>query len=181
MATQKLPKVEWLVQQVRDSLDEVAASNQKKSIRHKNWFRLIVEGIAKRVRKKELDSYAKGRFKGCGDREWLFDYCAVRKESRSISDNERFTAYAAIVGEVQWTPKGVDKDFEKLFMADAMVCFMAFEPRARDDIGEELKRLERAARRHRRYCKKRGNRQPAVFLLSGHVKKDRQFIHREVS
>lgn len=77
-------------------------------------------------------------------------------------------AQAAIVGEVEWNWKGgeVDKDFEKLLIADSLVLFMTFQSPSVENGKMELERLEAAARRRQQYARMRGLNRPPIFLLS---------------
>jgi hypothetical protein len=74
----------------------------------------------------------------------LFDFCAL-VEDEDVPADDRFMAQAAVVGEVEWNrDRGeVDKDFEKLLIADSLVLFMTFQSPTVEDgkkIDSKLRR-----------------------------------------
>jgi hypothetical protein len=99
---------------------------------------------------------------------------------RKLPEAERFIAQAVAIGEVEWNPKGIDEDFEKLMVADAMVLFMVFEKGSCSEADAELDHLEGAVRRRHEYFRVRGIMQPPIFLLSCWMYPKGRFVHRQI-
>jgi hypothetical protein len=160
-----LPDEDQLIDHVRASLDAVAERDSE--MRDRDWFPSIARELASRVRSLGLKCYARGTPEPCVGAEWLFDFCAF-VEDNDVPADDRFMAQAAIVGEVEWNwDRGeVDKDFEKLLIADSLVLFMTFQNPTVETGKKELDRLEAAARRRQQYARLRGLSRPPVFLLS---------------
>jgi hypothetical protein len=170
-----LPDEDQLIDHVRASLDAVAERDSE--MRDRDWFPSIARELATRVHSLGLTCYARGKPEPCAGAEWLFDFCALIEDQDVLAD-DRFMAQAAIVGEVEWNwDRGeVDKDFEKLLIADSLVLFMTFQNPTVEAGKKELDRLEAAARRRQQYARLRGLSRPPVFLLSpGHL--DRRIRH----
>jgi hypothetical protein len=179
-----LPRDSLLVEHIRSALDAVADKNRQAGIANKDWFVEIASEIAKRVTYLGLKCYARGYGRGspapgCAGSEWLFDFCAVI-DDEDVPAQNRFMAQAAIVGEVEWSVGGVDQDFEKLQIADSLVCFMVFQDYSKDLSERALERLTEAAERRRAYAQQRGLNRPPVFCLSCYVEPDKYFLHKVV-
>jgi hypothetical protein len=158
-----LPQADRLIDHVRASLEAVAARDSE--LGAGDWFRAIASELATRVHSLGLKCYARGTPEPCVGAEWLFDFCAF-VEDNDVPADDRFMAQAVIVGEVEWEPSEVDKDFEKLLIADSLVLFMTFQNRTVEAGKKELDRLEAAARRRQQYARLRGLSRPPVFLPS---------------
>jgi hypothetical protein len=82
---------------------------------------------------------------GCGriGGEFLWDFCALI-EDEAVPPDDRFSAQAAIVGEVEWATHEIEKDFEKLLPADSFICFMTFQKQTAAEAKRKLDWLEAA-------------------------------------
>ena len=174
-----LPTVKTLVRQIGEALDDVAERDKAVHIAPANWFTEIASTIAKNVGGPNIECCARGGPPPCLHREWLFDFCVLLYEEQPPT--YRFTVQAAVVGEIEWNPRGIDDDFEKLLIVDSLVCFFVFRRWSEVEATKELDRLQSFAERRRQYAQLRGMTQPPVFLLSCHLEPDRRFIHRTVS
>jgi len=168
-----LPNAETLLAQVRDALDEVATREWDKIT-----FGAVASAIAKRVSGPTVKCCAKGRPEGCRQGEWLYDFCALLYEESP--DQCRFVTQALVIGEVEWVLAGADDDFEKLLIADALVCFFLFGARSPSLGAEKLDLFEKLARRrHELLRQRRGIAQPPIFLVSCYSDTN-QISHRVV-
>jgi hypothetical protein len=111
--------------------------------------------------------------------EWLFDFCALLYD-REAPRAGQFVVQAVAIGEVEWHPKGIYSDFEKLLVADAMVLFMIFEKGSVQEAEAELDRMERAVARRHEYLRARGVGRLPIFQLSCWVYSHGPFVHRTV-
>ena len=141
-----------LVQIVYDSLQEVVPT----LTRNAGWIDLIGSAIKRRVISFDPRiecAYGKGRERSSDEREWLFDFLAGLWEP-SDRTQERYLMQTIIVGEIE-CHSSLDKDFDKLLIADPLVAFFVFpdsiKPKHEDDLEffHEVakKRVDRAARR----------------------------------
>jgi hypothetical protein len=155
-----LPKAEILLAQVRDALDEAAVREWDKIT-----FGAVASAIAKRVAGPGVECCAKGKPEGCGHAEWLYDFCALLYEEPP--DQLRFVTQALVIGEVEWVLAGADDDFEKLLIADALICFFLFGARSQSLGAKKLDLLEKCARRRHEFVRqRRGMAEPPIFLVS---------------
>lgn len=178
-----LPNTQLLIQNVRDALDAVAIQHSSAAIRNKDWFRTIAREIAGRLKKQQPSLecyYNKGAPPDCDGREWnSLDFLALARDP-SLVNQDWLPMQAVVVGEVEIaTDKtdGINYDFEKLLIVDALLFFMVFKQYASDDAASQLSRLERASKRRQDYARLRGNVPPS-FLLSCWVDHASHFEHR---
>jgi hypothetical protein len=109
----------------------------------------------------------------------MFDYCAFFFEEPPTVP--RFVAQALIIGEMEFAdPNGFDYDFEKLMVADSLVCFFAFYGWVKDRVTQQLDRFQEIAERRQRYAERRGMTAPPVFVLSCYFHPDKLFVNRIV-
>jgi hypothetical protein len=173
-----LPDEHALARHVVEALDTVAAGHDQ--LGNADWFPAIAAELASRCVPLGLSCYATdGRRSapadGCAGREWLFDFCALVSDE-AVAPVDRFMAQAAIVGEVEWGSV-FDDDFEKLMIADSLVCFMTIQQWSGASAIIQLSRLSDAAKRRQGYVRQRGGR-PPVFVVSCYVIPEHRFEHR---
>ena len=118
-----------LVRMVRDGLDDAAP----KLVVSSGWADLIGDRIEERLTK--LDPYIECAFgrstsKPEDRREFLFDFIVFVCNERDRT-KERYLMQALIVGEIE-SHNNLGKDFEKLMVTDALVCFFAFRAGTRN-------------------------------------------------
>lgn len=181
------PNERQLIAIVRAALDEVARSDSEDSaIETRRWVSLIADEIARRCDQENLGyrcfagRVMAPRLHHHGS-EWLFDFGAY-----IVDPDDGLMIHAPIIGEIEWnwSKDAIDTDFEKLLVADATLCFMAFQQRTQDDADRELDRLEKAVRRRHQFDRVRNVKKPRAFLLSCYVLESgtmtENFLHREV-
>jgi hypothetical protein len=176
-----LPDVNEAVQQIRAAFDAVAEQHQQQNIRNPDWFGQIVRRIALWAKAKGMESCARGTPEGCGATEFLFDYCA-RIYDPEVPSDERFFAQTVIVGEIEWSQneEQINKDFDKLLVSDALICFMGLQQSTVEKAEEMLEYLGRAARRRQSYALQRGVRPPPTFVFSCFVSASEKFVHKTI-
>jgi hypothetical protein len=90
-------------------------------------------------------------------------------------------AQALIIGEIEFSDiKGLDTDFEKLLIADSLVCFFVFPSWSNDDANLKLDEFQKLSERRQRYAKNRGMSRPPIFVISCYFYPEKKFIHRVV-
>ena len=127
-----LPDQQILVRHVCDALREVAASvppNESKP--PQGWTNAIGDALHKRLDNAEQGiecafGYrdALGNIKLESAREFRVDFVALLVDPAD-RERERYTVQPLVVGEVEWNDN-LGKDFDKLMLVDALVCFFAF-------------------------------------------------------
>lgn len=113
---------------------------------------------------------ASGRAERCNGPEWLFDFSALLYRHDKPHGTDRFVLQPLIVGEIERdTNEGAtDHDFEKLLVADSILCFFVFRAKSAQVAERRLSKYENAIRERKEYAKVRGC-QPPVFLLACYV------------
>lgn len=178
--TPDLPSADELVRDIRVALDEVEKLSDPQQ--EGGWTNVIADAISRRVgtRRGVECMWGRDRSKPFEKREWLFDYCALFFEEPP--DVPRFVAQAVIIGEMEFSDlNGFDDDFEKLLVADSLVCFFSFPGWIEDKVTKQLDKFQEIAERHQRYAQRRGMTVPPVFVLSCYFHPSKAFIHRIVS
>ena len=154
-----------LVRIVYDGLQDAAPK-----IGASRWVEAVGDEIKKRL--KNLNSniecgfwqYAK---KPEDERELLFDFIAIVCDP-SDTKKERYTTQTLIAGEIE-SHKQLDKDFDKLMVTDALVCFFAFKGIIKEHAPQsELDFFQAVAKRRRDHALRRGLNPPPVFVLASH-------------
>jgi hypothetical protein len=102
-----LPDEDQLIHHVRASLEAVAERDSE--MRDRDWFPSIARELATRLQSLRLKCYARGSPEPCVGGEWLFDFCALI-EDEDVPAADRFTAQAAVVGEVEWEEPAIGRD-----------------------------------------------------------------------
>lgn len=177
-----LPDQQMLVRYVREALDETAASVSGSTNKPpEGWTNSIGKAISQRLENKEQgiecafgQRDALGRRKPEGAREWLFDFIAVLVEPRY--GEERYTMQPLIVGEVEWN-NNLGRDFEKLLVVDALVCFFAFPKRLAVTEHDADYFLALAVKR-RQYVAHRSTAPLPVFIIACYDEERRSFVLR---
>ena len=117
-----------LVRIVRDGLNDAAPK-----LANSDWANLICERIEKRLKQHDPDiecAFGRSTSKPEDRREFLFDFIAFVCNERDRT-KERYLMQALIVGEIE-SHNNLGKDFEKLMVTDAHVCFFAFRAGTRN-------------------------------------------------
>lgn len=160
-----MPPVDELISAVRDALDDVTKSDSVTRPSGERTFE-ILDGIRRRIDRPGIEFAFRGPNRYGEESEWLFDFCALFFEENA-RDARRFVAQALIVGEIELSKRnGLDEDFEKLLIADSIVCFFVFPARRGNAATDKLTELEHLARRRQGYAKRRGMLEPPVFVIS---------------
>jgi hypothetical protein len=175
-----LPDQQTLVRHVCDALHETAASVS--GDRHEpsdGWTNCIGKAISDRLDSEEQgiecafggrDAF--GRTKPEWVREWIFDFSAVLVEPKN-RNQERYAMQPLVIGEVEWQ-NNLGRDFEKLLVVDALVCFFAFPKRLgiKEHNSEYFLAL---AKKRRQYVAKRGTAPLPVFIIACYDSESRSF------
>jgi hypothetical protein len=155
-----LPDADFLVTRIQDALYSVDAKNRADPFPDtKSWFPAIASEIAMRI--PELDSYARGTPSPCCGAERLFDFCGLLYDPETPK-LEYFPAQAAIIGEIEWNKDDVDRDFGKLFFADALVLFMVFQQFSAEAVSKQLDWLEDAVKQRKKVFRLRNASAPLI-------------------
>lgn len=171
----------YLVQLIKDCLDEAAKVPPVGRLEEGGWTMATADRLRRRLGDQVECLYGSARsYPGQGhDREWLFDFCALDFDGKP-RNQKRFMAQALIVGEMEFSSGDLDDDFEKILLADSVVCFFAFPGWVKERWQAVLSEYEAAAARRREMAMKRGNARPPVFVISCWVEPDERFEHRTV-
>jgi hypothetical protein len=150
-----------LVRIVRDGLDDAAP----KLVASGGWADLICESIEERLRNLDPDiECAFGKKKPEDRREWLFDFIALVCNDADRT-RERYLMQALIVGEIE-SHNNLGKDFEKLMVTDALVCFFAFQGANREHMIDFYRDIAKSRRHH---ALRRGLNPPPAFILASYT------------
>jgi len=102
--------------------------------------------------------------------EWgrMFDFCALFYREPA---GRRFLMQAAIVGETERNSadEKTDEDFEKLLIADSIVCFFVCRAKSREEAVRKLDTYQSVIKDRETYARLRGTRLPR-FLLACYIK-----------
>jgi hypothetical protein len=171
------PTANELIRTIQDALEEV--ENSPTLRQRDGWTNAIADAISSRLGNyKGVECcYGRDRKKPADTREWLFDYCALFYEEPT--NVLRFVAQALIIGEMEFSDqRGLDTDFEKLLIADSLVCLFCFQGWVENDIAEKLTKFQELAQRRQRYAIQRGVTTPPIFVLACYSNEKNRFILR---
>jgi hypothetical protein len=81
---------------------------------------------------------------------------------------------ALVIGEVEWH-NDLGRDFEKLLVVDALVCFFAFPGWIKEHDADYFLQL---AVKRRQYVAQRGTAPLPVFVIACYSRETRRFVFR---
>lgn len=107
--------------------------------------------------------------------ESLFDFMAGLWEPNDRK-RERYLKQALIVGECE-AGINLGDDFDKLLVADSLVCFFAFQDWVNEHAEGDLDFFHRIAESRRQWVAQRGMH-PPTFIIASYSGTDRRFTYR---
>jgi hypothetical protein len=175
-----LPEQRDLINIVHEALDEAAPALKEKN---NDCTRVVAEALDRRLNKTDGSiecSYCRGR--GPDANEWMFDFVAGVWDP-SDRNKQRFLRQALIVGEVEWH-RDLEKDFEKLLIADSLVCFFAFPERVRERYYPDqdwLTFFHGIAEKRRKHAVERGVNPPPAFVIARYSNVSATFTYADAT
>jgi hypothetical protein len=170
-----------LVRAVRDVFAGVAALKYEAGRVQGGWTKAVCNALRQRLDGGEhgIECFYQGDNKEDGG-EFLFDFCALSYALES-QNTDCYTQQALIAGEVE-EHRGLGRDFEKLLLSDALVCFFLFDESIKEHTQiPDIDFYENLARKRRREVSDRGTTPPTAFIVacysSGSSKLTERVIH----
>lgn len=181
-----LPDQQSIASCIEEALKAVENAHRKAPIDAPYWFQVTAGTLAAKLSGlvNGIECCAGRKLvppPGCQEKEWVFDFCALAYDpSLEKDDPRRFPEQALAIGEVEWSSRttDVDGDFQKLFIADALVLFFVTEAK-RNDAGGLLERLKIAVEERFKVMRPRYRQMP-TFVLACWITEDHHFGIRRV-
>lgn len=111
--------------------------------------------------------------------EFMVDFLAGLWEPPD-RNSQRFLMQPLIVGEIEWH-NSLDKDFDKLLLANSLVCFFVFPETVKERLypnRDWLTFFQEKAQCRRKYALKRGINPPPAFVIARYSNDTATFTYR---